>query len=1038
MRIHNSLRNNFFGLILVLAFVLPNMVFAKYDVKGDTTNNINNYENGAGYYFDSKAGYYKDTNPAQANLTLFNSDQTRKKLTGVELSGLKSKLEAAGLEDVKMNSLTTDNVYVINTGEETIFVYDPKIEAGNPNNANDQLIIGMATKDARLYVPKKALLKESAEANEAFNDIDTDRRLPSGSTLARKNAAPLLAQQRVEAQEVYDQALANKNAAQAALDSYQGSDAVRRAELENDVREANLAEQNAARAANTIGYNQAVLQQQQLNSAQPLTDPTSCASTWDNPAAPISTFYCVATMISKITNVILNFVSFIAYIVGKLFDYSLELSINSAQFFKQLGVVEVTWSFIRDILNMTFIFILLWTAVQILIGNEAKYNAKQVLTKVIIVAILINFSLFAAKLMVDGSNIVSLKMYEAMKSNTESADATISERIMNTVGLSTLYNISEIFNENKTKAPSSCANDPGALITVSIMGSIFLIILCLALGLAAILFLVRLVNIIFLFIKSPLWVWGYVLPGNKFVSKQKDEWWAQMKHVLIFPIAYLFWMLVAVIIFDSLGQVKNDPSSPGGLLGLICGSPAQQAAIQAGTQAPSMAGSAISLVAIFCIVIIFMMKAIQYGVEHAVGPSGSVGGDFSKKWAGRFSTAQAVMTKGLAKKAGKIAKGASIGATKVPLRAVTGLAGGVHSFRKNEGFWKGANDGFSNPGINLKEMAGDVARNQALSGGVRGALGEVTGLNKVAAALAKKYEDPVNELGETRKKADERRAKSTADYQANLNAAIDKKYKIPTQEEWEKKNGKIVTDAQADQFEKHMMDIIEKRADALLGKGVIKNKDEKDPTKSHLEVLKGKALKREDVIDKTTGAVIGKKVKVSETAVHNSMLTALDYHTTGAGKEVQSITSGKTKLERYRNIKAQARIKAIKTGVEKTKSEGLKKDAAKKQIEVLEKTIEKMQKVQEATKKDELQRLINTGMLYTGDGDNEKTIVKLNKAIDDMIHNSDPTKAAALKAKAETHAKAHQDYLEKHNELLVKKQNELVRKLKEKEEADKK
>ena len=1025
MRIHNSLRNNFLGLMLLLVFVLPAISHAAYNVKGDATKKINNYESGAGYYFDSKAGYYKDTDPKQVTATLFNSVETKKELTIQELQGLKSKLELAGLQDVKTNALTQDNVYTINTGEETIFVYDPKVEGDNPNNASDQLIIGVATKDSRLYVPKNALPKESAAANNALNNIDLDRGLQPGSTLARKNKESLLNQQRAEAQEVYDQALADKNAAQAALDSYQGSDTARRAALEKAVREANLAEQNAGRAANTVGYNQAALQQQQINSAQTLADPTACASTITNPAAPISTFYCVATLISKVTNIIFKLVSFVAYIAGTLFDYSLELSINSAEFFKKLGVVEITWSFIRDMLNITFIFILLWTAVQMLIGGNTKYNAKQVLARVIIVAILMNFSLFAAKLMVDGSNIVSLKIYEAMKSDSESGNASISERVMNTVGLSALYNISDIMTPDNTKVTSSCANNPGALITVSIMGSIFLIILSLALGLAAILFLVRLVNIIFLFIKSPLWVWGYVLPGNSYASKQKDEWWSQMKHVLMFPIAYLFWMLIAIIIFDSLGTANNDTG--GGLLGLICTAPDSQT---------TGAGATISLVAIFAIVIIFMMKAIEYGVKHSSdGGSNAVGGKFATSISNKFAGYQNAMTRGLAQKAGQVTKGASVGATKVPLRAVTGLAGGINGARTRTGFWKGANDGFSNPGINLKEAAGNFARNQAINGGF---VGDITGLNKVAGRLAKKYEDPKNALGETRKQADSRRTAGSVEKQNNIASAIDKKYKIETYDDW-KKTKPYGT---ADEYEKYAENIMEKRVTGLLGKGVAGMKSNyEDPTTgqklTHLEDLKRQSLTR--TVDPTTGEA---KVKFSEYDMRSAMDGVLKHKDT-----LKQITKNKTDLTPFRNIRAAAKIKAVTeaNGLSQRKVQG--KKSTEEATENLKKATEKLRKkIEELPAETDIKSKIkfddaSSKALYTGNGDNEDTVKAINLIVGrynaaNSTSSPNQTVLDGIQRELEKAVEDHGEFVDKQKAALIKKEREFAAHLEKVKKAE--
>lgn len=1027
MRIHNSLRNNFFSVVLFSILLLPAITFAKYDVKGDTSGNINNYEGGSYYSQENNAGGYNtasDSDPKTANLTLFNTDQTKYQLTPSELTGLQLKLQKGGSK-IDPKDLTVENVYTINTGKETIFVYDPKVQSNiDPKkNTEDQRILGLATgdtkKDARMYVYKNPPLKESSAANESLSAIDQDRGLEPGTTLERKNKGSNLQQERVEAQAAYDEALKNKNEAQAALDAYTGSDAARRAELENAVRQANIAEQNAGKTAAAAGNNLAQYQQQQINSGAPQTTQAQdgCESTTFSPAKPISSFYCITMTISKITNIGFKLVSFITYVVGTLFDYSLELSINSAEFFKKLGVIEITWSFIRDILNMTFIFILLWTAIQILIGYEARYNAKKMLTNVIIVAILINFSLFAAKLMVDGSNIVSLKIYEAMKANSSTGNnnASISDRVMNTVGLTSLYNISEIFTTSSIQAEGTCATNPGALITISVMGSIFLIVLCLALGLAAILFLVRLVNIIFLFIKSPLWVWGYVMPGNSYVSKFKDEWMSEMKHVLIFPIAYLFWMLVAVIIFEKLGSVKQvapDGTTTNGvsLLNLICQSPGGAGGF----------GQSISLVAIFCIVIIFMMKAIEYGVKHATGGSGALGNDIAKKWSGKFDGYQTAMTKGLAKKAG-------IAARDIPGRVAGGGLGFAKAKIQGDKGWQGFKDGVSNPGIKAKETLRDIARHQVAKGGIAG---EYLGITTMAGKVAKRYEEPKNILGETQEKADERRSKGAVTDQNNRNDAINAYYKIEAQKDWEKKN----PTGTPNDYKIYIEERMKNRSDAMLGKDVIARVDHRDSKgRTHFEIMKENAIK--ESTDVKTGKV---SVKFNESSMHDTLKSALEYHSTGEGAALggKNILKGKKRFETYANVKSKARVKAIEKGTDGFRRKAETKDSEKKSIETLEKTIKEIDNLPTEARAAEM---MTKKELHTGDGEKIKEVREFNTAIkeyNDLVATGTASadKIAKAQKKVSDKKDKYSDFLAKQPQRLVTERNKLAQKLKAQEE----
>ncbi len=1031
---YNSIRNNFLGLIFLFVLMMPSLVFAKYDVKGDVNQNINNYSGGSSYS-QERGGYNTatDEDPSKANLKLFNTVETKTELTPSELTGLKVKLEKGGSK-VDLDSLTTDNVYTINTGRETIFVYDPKVDKNDPNNATDQQMLGLATADARMYIYKNPPLKESSEGEASLGYIDQDRGLEPGSTVANKNYLSNLKQNQKLAQEKIKETAAAWKQAGDELDAFKKSgvnDPVQKAVLEANLAKAEQDQRNANHKAYTNQEALTAAENKAKASAIPPPDDASCGFSITSPTAPFS-FHCLLSMVSKFTNIGFKFVSFVAYVTGTLFDYSLELSMNSAEFFKKLGVIEITWSFIRDILNMTFIFILLWTAVQILIGNEAKYNAKKTLTSVILVAILINFSLFAAKLMVDGSNIVSLKIYEAMKSNSESADATISERIMNTVGLSTLYNVTEIFSTETIQAEGQCASNPGALITVSVMGSIFLIILSLALGLAAILFLIRLVNIIFLFIKSPFWVWGYVMPGSSTISKFKDEWWSQMRHVLIFPIVYLFWMLVAVIIFEKLGTVKTvsatgEARGGSSLIDLICNAP---------TSSTAGFGQSISLVAIFGIVIIFMMQAIKYGFANASGPQGSIGGDLSKKWAGKFAGYQTAMTKGLAQKswngtkaAGRMSVGAARGSLKFAGKqggrvVGAGIGGAIGAIRKKDGSrWEGFKDGAAHGDITTKEALRDMARDVTTSAAA-GGHNITAGL---AARVASRYSDPKNSEDQTRKQLDAARSASTIASTERKSDAIEAATRVDTFKEWAKKHPLGTNDQYADYAEENMT----RRIEGMYGKGIA-NLDGKGG-QTHIQNLRKATLIRykenqkdengNDVIDPSdlTGKRIMQvdKIKFNENAMYEGLKEIRAHE-----KTAKSIKINKKRVTMFAGTKAQAEVDAIaaKEKIGEAKSRGKLSDENKS--ESLKKAIGSLEaKIKKLPDDTDILNSVNDYVPYSGKGDNEDTVKKLNTAVNDYTYGT-PAEQSANQEKIDKALNAHKEHVSKQKAELVKKQSE--------------
>ncbi len=859
-------KKNIFLLVFFLCsmFVIPKLVEAKVDVVGDTKGYLNDNDKASGYIVD------------EAYFTLFNANPSNPQLTDEEIDALKVKLKADLVPFA--DNITKYNVYRENSSNVSTFVYKEK--PGKDVN------IAYATKrrdngtGGNFYTVLKPTVKESVEANEQLNIIDKAQGRPEGTTINDKNVLWNARAAEESLQQKVDETTKKADEARQELENVRSNGGTPQ-QIAVAQALVDAAEFQETGALNNRGVNQKIITEKERQAAsynQPVSEPDCGVTNFWSPN-------CMLWGVAILTNVIFKLASFAAYLVGTLFDYSLELSVNSAEFLKKLGVVEITWSFIRDILNMTFIFILLFTAVQILIGNDAKYNARKILTNVVIFAILMNFSLFAAKLMVDGSNIVSLKIYEVMKSSSANKESSISLRVMNTVGLTGLYNVSEIFTPKTLQAEGTCANNPTSLITVSILGTIFLIVLILALGLAAILFLIRLVNIIFLFIRSPLWVWGYVIPGNERMNQISRKWWSEMQHVLLFPILYLFQILIAIIVFDKLATIQKDGGS---LLSLICSPPVGASGL----------GSSISLVAVFCIVIMFLMRAISYGVKHVGdGGDGAIGNKLGTGVANKFAGWQTKMTSGLAKKAGAATLGASVGAIKVPLRAVTGLGYGARSASRGNGFWKGAGDGFSNPGANLKETAADALRNSAL--GLRG-------VPIVGSALARKAVALQAQTTKERKEIDNKIIKGSKEDEENLIKMAAEKYKPDTQEQWEKKNGAIGVDAaKADKYKEYVEKQIEKRAKVSFGNKDIIHKENKDGTK-HLTAIMDKALVREEIRD-AGGNITGIKFKLDNKEVAKGLGDVSKYHTTGAGA---TKINKKGLWKPYRTQKAEAKAKA--------------------------------------------------------------------------------------------------------------------------------
>lgn len=118
---------------------------------------------------------------------------------------------------------------------------------------------------------------------------------------------------------------------------------------------------------------------------------------------------CIAKLVYYL---IFQPVNWITGLFGSLFDFFLGYSISDEAY--RMGFAVEGWKLIRDISNIFFIIILVWTGFAAVfdIGN---ISMKKVVPTLIINALIINFSLFATRLVIDISNVVTRVFYNNMQ-----------------------------------------------------------------------------------------------------------------------------------------------------------------------------------------------------------------------------------------------------------------------------------------------------------------------------------------------------------------------------------------------------------------------------------------------------------------------------------------------------------------------------------------------------------------------------------------------------------------------------------------------
>lgn len=237
------------------------------------------------------------------------------------------------------------------------------------------------------------------------------------------------------------------------------------------------------------------------------------------------------------------------------------------------GSVSAAWAIIRDISNLVFIFVLLYAAFNAMFSlNMSGFGST--VKNIIIIALLINFSLFFTKVVIDASNVVSVGFYNAITSANE-ATLDIDQHKLNGIsaGYMNLLGLSGIMDAGVLSIGMTSIN----ILSIGVMASIFMTIAALIFFTIAIMFVSRFIVLIFLMILSPAALIAYIIPGAK---GQFDKWKTSLINQALFaPVFFaLTWVTFKIasapkflgnFIGDKANPFYEVVSAPSGVSGIV-------------------------------------------------------------------------------------------------------------------------------------------------------------------------------------------------------------------------------------------------------------------------------------------------------------------------------------------------------------------------------------------------------------------------------------------------------------------------------------
>jgi hypothetical protein len=208
--------------------------------------------------------------------------------------------------------------------------------------------------------------------------------------------------------------------------------------------------------------------------------------------------------------------------------------------------VNVGWVVVRDVSNMAFVIILLVIAFATILGSEA-YEWKKLLPKMIMAAVLINFSRTICGVLIDASQVVIITFLNA-----------ISATIGGSVIQSFYFTSFEKFHASAAGAgltSNTLANFavPGVF-SAAVVAVVFSAIVCIIMGFYVAILLARVIRLWVLIVLSPLAFIFSILPATQGYAKQ---WLDELMDDLVTGPVILFFVWLAFVIVGS-GQVNQE------------------------------------------------------------------------------------------------------------------------------------------------------------------------------------------------------------------------------------------------------------------------------------------------------------------------------------------------------------------------------------------------------------------------------------------------------------------------------------------------
>ncbi len=278
---------------------------------------------------------------------------------------------------------------------------------------------------------------------------------------------------------------------------------------------------------------------------------------------------CIAGPIARFASrMMLSLGGNILRLSGSIFDFGVNhviIDFKATLSGPLMTIIDGGWTFFRDIANIFIIGIFTFIAISLILGLK-EYGQKKLVARVLIIAVLMNFSLLFTKIIIDSSNFIAYAIY----SQTAGAGAptfSIADKVLSPLHVTGVWDTSALAQQVYGQE-----NSGGALkaFGFGLFGFIILVLLAAVIFYGAFLIIARAIMFVVLMLTAPIAYATYLAPNFEASEFGWSNWWKSLINNAAFAPLLMIFLSIAILIMqtastsvnpaDTLGALGTDPT----------------------------------------------------------------------------------------------------------------------------------------------------------------------------------------------------------------------------------------------------------------------------------------------------------------------------------------------------------------------------------------------------------------------------------------------------------------------------------------------